>query len=144
MKAKDILKHHRLSLESLTEAAFQLYVGDAKGAPLKELKQDFQRLLTKHIEDPNIWLLLEAASQLDMIVKSERKGIFEKDDDPASLVADELIGMAIAEYIAGKRGLFNYVRYDKAKPGVISKLPPFMDDAVGALVASTMTRLFEE
>jgi phosphatidylglycerophosphatase A len=27
---------------------------------------------------------------------------------------------------------------------VIAKLPPFMDDAVGALVASTMTRLFEE
>jgi len=88
--------------------------------------------------------LLEAASYLDSIVKSEQKGIFDKDDDPASLVADELIGMSIAEYIAGKRGLFNYVRYDKAKPGVIAKLPPFMDDAVGALIASTMTRLFEE
>jgi alpha-ribazole phosphatase CobZ len=144
MKATDTLKRHRLSLESLTETAFQLYVGDAKGAALRKLKRDFQNLLTKHIEDPNVWLLLEAASYLDSIVKSEQKGIFDKDDDPASLVADELIGMSIAEYIAGKRGLFNYVRYDKAKPGVIAKLPPFMDDAVGALIASTMTRLFEE
>jgi len=144
MEATDVLKRHRLNLESLTEAAFQLYVGDAKEAALRKLRRDFQNLLTKHIEDPNVWLLLEAASYLDSIVKSEQKGIFVKDDDPASLVADELIGMSIAEYIAGKRGLFNYVRYDKAKPGVIAKLPPFMDDAVGALVASTMTRLFEE
>jgi alpha-ribazole phosphatase CobZ len=144
MEAIEILKRHRLSLESLTEAAFQLYVGDAKGSALQKFKRDFQNLLKKHIEDPNVWLLLEAASHLDAVVKSEQKGIFTKDDDPASLVADELIGMSIAEYIAGKKGLFNYVRYDKAKPGVIAKLPPFMDDAVGALVASTMTRLFEE
>ncbi|MCJ7562634.1 MAG: phosphatidylglycerophosphatase A, partial [Thermoplasmata archaeon] len=59
------------------------------------------------------------------------------------LVADELIGMSIAEYIGGKKALFNYVRYDREKPGVIGRLPPFMDDAVVALVAATMTRLFE-
>jgi len=144
MDASDILKRHHLSLDSLTDAAFQLYVGGAKGVQLKKLKRDFENLLRRNIADPNVCLLLEAASHLDDIARSEHKGIFAKDDDPVSLVADELIGMSIAEYIAGKRGLFNYVRYDKAKPGVIAKLPPFMDDAIGALVASTMTRLFEE
>lgn len=144
MKAAVILNHHHLNMESLTEAAFELYVGEATGAKLKGLKKGFARLLKKQVEDPNVWLLLEAAAHLDATVREEQEGIFASDDDPSSLVADELIGMAIAEYIAGKKGLFNYVRYDKAKPGIISRLPPFMDDAVGALVAATMTRLFEE
>ncbi len=138
------LKRHGLSKDALTEAAFELYVGEATGPALKKLKQRFKIILRKNLEDPNVSLLLEAADHLDQVVKSMEGGIFKKDDDPASLVADELLGMSIAEYIAGKKGLFNYVRYDKEKPGVIANLPPFMDDAVGALVASTMTKVFED
>jgi alpha-ribazole phosphatase CobZ len=63
-------------------------------------------------------------------------------DDPVCLVADELLGIDIAEYIAGSRGVFEFVRYDKAKPGVLGKLPPFLDDVVGGLIAGIMSKIY--
>ena len=51
--------------------------------------------------------------------------------DPVHLVADELLGIALAEYIAGTKGLFEYVRYDKKSPGILETLGPFLDDIVG-------------
>jgi len=144
MDALKVLIKKGVTLESMVEAGFELYVGKAKGKALQELKAGFKKMLAENMRDPNIGLLISAASFLDELVESESEGIFQISRDPAALVADELIGMSIAEYIAGKKGLFNYMRYDKAKPGILSKLPPFTDDAVGALVAGTMTRFFEE
>jgi alpha-ribazole phosphatase CobZ len=144
MEVNDILSKHGVSIDSLVEAAFALYVEDGKRKDQGALRSGFREMLEHQLRDPNVALLLEAASHLDDVVKAEAEGIFRSSKDPASLVADELIGMSIAEYISGKRGLFNYVRYDKAKPGILNGLPPFMDDAVGALVAATMTKLFEE
>ena len=144
MNALKVLKSHGVSLESMVELGFELYVGEETGRKLQQLKSKLKRLLEKNLADPNVSMLLAAASYLDELAETEHTGIFHSMRDPPALVADELIGMSIAEYIAGKKGLFNYVRYDKAKPGILSKLSPFMDDAVGALVAASMTRLFEE
>ena len=144
MRPIDLIGRHGATLEDPADAAFELYVGDAKGDAVQELRRRFLVLLERNLRDPNVALLLEAAGHLDDVLDSEPDCIFPGTEDPEALVADELIGMSIAEYIGGKRALFNYVRYDRAKPGILAKLPPFMDDAVGALVAATMTRLFEE
>ncbi len=139
-----MLRRRGVSVESMVDAGFALYVGEGRKETLAKLRTRYADLLTMNIKDANVALLLAAAVHLDQLVEKEATGIFEKSSDPESLVADELIGMSIAEYIAGKRGLFNYVRYDKEKPGILAELPPFLDDAVAALVAATMTRLFEE
>lgn len=144
MDPTELIRRHGATLDDLVEAAFELYVGDAEGDAIQELKERFRELLERNLRDPNIALLIAAAHLLDDVLESRPDCIFQGDDDPEALVADELIGMSIAEYIGGKKALFNFIRYDKAKPGVIARLPPFMDDAVGALVAATMTRLFEE
>lgn len=144
MDPTELIRRHGATLDDLVEAAFELYVGDAEGDAIQELKEGFRELLERNLRDPNIALLIAAAHLLDDVLESRPDCIFQGDDDPEALVADELIGMSIAEYIGGKKALFNFIRYDKAKPGVIARLPPFMDDAVGALVAATMTRLFEE
>ncbi len=144
MEVNEILSKHGVSIDSLVQTAFALYVEDERRRDSGDLRSEFRRILEQHLKDPNVALLLEAASHLDGVLKNESGGNFRSSKDPASLVADELIGMSIAEYIAGKRGLFNYVRYDREKPGILNGLPPFMDDAVGALVAATMTKLFEE
>ncbi len=144
MRPLDLLERHGMTLEDLADTAFALYVGDARGDAVQELRKSFLALLERNLRDPNVAVLLEAAGHLDEVLSSDPDRIFPGEDDPAALVADELIGMSIAEYIGGKRALFNYVRYDREKPGVLAKLPPFMDDAVGALVAATMTRLLEE
>lgn len=138
-----ILAKHGLKLDDLVEVGFRLYV-DASGADdIETAKSRLKELLSRNLEDPNVWLMIAAASYLDEMIASGSHDTSSLSEDPASLVADELIGMSIAEYIAGKKGLFNYVRYDRDKPGVIGDLPPFMDDAVGALVAASMTRVFE-
>jgi len=139
----ELLSRHGVDLDSLVEAGFALYAGELTTEQVIRKKRQLKELLEANINDPNVALLLAAASYLDGVVTSDDESRALSSNDPAFLVADELIGMSIAEYIAGKRGLFNYVRYDREKPGIIGVLPPFMDDAVGALVAASMTRLFE-
>ncbi|MGB2581173.1 MAG: phosphatidylglycerophosphatase A [Thermoplasmata archaeon] len=142
-KASEVLSRHGVDLDSLVEAGFALYAGELTTEQTVEKKRQLRELLEANINDLNVALLIAAASHLDGVLTSDDESRALTSNDPASLVADELIGMSIAEYIAGKRGLFNYVRYDREKPGIIGVLPPFMDDAVGALVAASMTRLFE-
>ena len=58
------------------------------------------------------------------------------------LVADEVLGLAIASYIAGTRGVFEYTRFDQVKPGILKKLGPITNDAVAALVASASSNMY--
>ncbi len=141
--AMSIIAEHGLKLEDLVDAGFELYVSSEENEDLAAARDRLRTVLSYNLEDPNVRLLIAAAAYLDELISSDDGDEPRLTDDPASLVADELIGMSIAEYIAGKKGLFNYVRYDRDKPRVIADLPPFLDDAVGALVAASMTRTFE-
>lgn len=58
------------------------------------------------------------------------------------LVADELLGMTIANYIAGARGVFEFVRFDQAKPGLLKELGPIENDAIGGLIAGISSRMY--
>jgi phosphatidylglycerophosphatase A len=58
------------------------------------------------------------------------------------LVTDELLGMTIANYIAGARGIFEFVRFDQAKPGILKKLGPITNDAIGGLVAGVSSNMY--
>jgi alpha-ribazole phosphatase CobZ len=139
----EILSRHGVDLDKMVEAGFALYAGDLDAQERTRMKERLRDLLESNLDDHNVALLIAAASHLDSLLAADELSRGVSKEDPAFLVADELIGMSIAEYIAGKKGLFNFVRYDREKPGVIGVLPPFMDDAVGALVAASMTRLFE-
>ncbi|MDD1659376.1 MAG: hypothetical protein LUP92_03935 [Methanomicrobiales archaeon] len=52
--------------------------------------------------------------------------------------------MAIAEYIGGTCARFEFTRYDQKKPGILSGLGPFLDDAVAGLIAGCTSRLYSE
>jgi alpha-ribazole phosphatase CobZ len=66
------------------------------------------------------------------------------DDDPAYLYSDEVMGMAVANQIAGTKAIFNFKRYDEEKPGIIGVLGPVLDDVFAGLVAGCMSKIFEE
>ena len=51
--------------------------------------------------------------------------------------------MALSQYIAGTN-MFEYVRYDKKKPGVLGVLGPFLDDIVASLIGGIMSRIYTE
>lgn len=106
----------------------------------EEIKRRLKKVIIDQCSDINVQVLIAAAIYLDDEIEKGTLGI---DDDPASLLSDELIGIAIAEYIGGKKALFNIIRYDKEKPAILSKLNVFLDDAIGGLIAGCMTKLFE-
>ncbi|WP_297502031.1 alpha-ribazole phosphatase CobZ [Thermococcus sp.] len=126
------LEEHGITLDSMLDTAMELYIGNNPGETRKRLKT----LVLRYLKDINVQALLMAALLLE--------GDFEVEGDPVNLVADELIGIDIAEYIGGKMALFNFFYYDTRKPGILAELPPFLDDAVGGFIAGCMTKLFQE
>ncbi|MEF8836571.1 MAG: adenosylcobinamide amidohydrolase [Candidatus Bipolaricaulota bacterium] len=130
------LSERGITREDLVDTAFQLLVGEIEDEG--ESRKEFLEILETYAKDPNIHLLVSTGFYLE-----REKNRLDLTGDPGQLVSDELIGIDIAEYIGGKNALFNFVRYDRNKPGILGDLPPFLDDAVGGLIAGTMTRLFE-
>ncbi|MFW6104483.1 MAG: phosphatidylglycerophosphatase A [Candidatus Bipolaricaulota bacterium] len=130
------LEERGVSKEKIVQSAFDLLVGESNG---RDLREEFVKILENYSEDPNIHFLASTAFYME----EESEERFGLEGDPGRLIADELIGIDIAEYIGGKNALFNFTRYDRKKPGVLGELPPFLDDVVAGLVAGCMTKLFE-
>ncbi|NJE10320.1 alpha-ribazole phosphatase CobZ [Thermococcus sp. MAR1] len=134
MRTKELLKRlesKEITLEKMLDTAMELYIGEGQEGVRKKLRE----LMLKYLSDINVQALILSALLLEEN--------FTVEDDPVNLVADELIGINIAEYIGGKMALFNFFYYDTRKPGILAELPPFLDDAIGGFIAGCMTRLFE-
>ncbi len=133
-----------ISRDSLIDAALELFVPH----PGVETTEKAIKMLTDEFfemgSDVNVATLVVAAFRAQ---EDAEKGLIpgltvERFMGRPGLVADELIGMAIANYIGGSRAMFEFVRYDQAKPGILKKLPPLTNDAIGALVASAASNVY--
>ncbi len=148
-RAKDFgyrLDELGVGAEEMWAAASELYIPDPSW-DIERIKTMFMRHLAVLRKDINVNAMIFAA--INMEEMGNRNEMFGLDDgrfheDPVHLVADELLGIALAEYIAGTKGLFEYVRYDKKKPGVLGTLGPFLDDIVASLIGSIMSRIYTE
>ncbi len=131
-----ILDKINISLEELIDSALSLYIGDKNEIP--KVREKLKDIMVKEINNPNVYLLILAAYLLDKEIKEEFK------DDPNYIYADEVIGLAIANDIAGTKGIFNFRFYDKHKPGVIGRLDRegyiFLDDAIAGFIAGCMSK----
>lgn len=140
-----VLEDAGLSEEVLVSAAMELYVPHP-GVENKDIAQQvFKRELRLALSDPNLCILLYAGLLLEKEgEKGELPGMsketFKK--DLTFLIVDEVIGMSIAKYISGDKGIFEYVRFDKLKPGILSKLGPFMDDVVAGLIGGASANMY--
>jgi len=146
----DVLKGKGITRDLMWEAALELYIPNPYW-DTDDLKRRFGVKLDILSKDINISSLIQGAVALEEIGNKDcicamPRGMFAK--DPIHLIADEIIGMQIAQYIAGTRGIFEFHRFDRHKPGVISKLGPFMDDMlcglIGGVMSSIYTDLFDE
>ena len=57
------------------------------------------------------------------------------------LVAEELLGMIRAIYIAGARGIFELINFDLAKPGILKRLGPVSNDGVDGLATGVSSKV---
>ena len=127
-------------MPAVLAAAMALYV--PHGVSSEEAAPLIQRKMEKALEDPNISSLLLAAVLLEEELCTGRPGTIG--GDPGFLLADEILGMAIAEYLGGTCARFEFTRYDQKKPGILGRLGPFLDDAVAGLIAGCTSRFYTE
>jgi adenosylcobinamide hydrolase len=141
-----LLDDRGITMEEMWTAANKLVFPNPDW-PEGFLKGKFVERMDLLRQDINVNAMVKGAILLEDAGKAQDlygldNGVF--DSDPVHLLADELMGIALAEYITGTKGLFEYVRYDRKKPGILAELGPFLDDIVGALIGAVMSRIYSD
>ncbi|OWT33206.1 phosphatidylglycerophosphatase [Methanobrevibacter sp. 87.7] len=137
----DFLESEGIKINDLVDAGMAL----VEGVPVtNELKEKLKLQIYKSLEDINVIALLLAAIRVEYDFSNNLIREVNVEDDPAYLYTDEVLGLAIANQIAGTKARFNFKRYDDAKPGILSSLGPMVDDIFGGLIAGCMSKIFEE
>jgi alpha-ribazole phosphatase CobZ len=140
------LEERGVTLSSLVETALELFVPH----PGVEDKQKATEIITQEfndaLSDVNVSCMIVACYRAEEDAKA---GLIpgltqERFLGRPGLVADELLGMTIASYIAGARGVFEFIRFDQNKPGILSKLGPITNDAIGSLVAGCSSNMYSQ
>ncbi|MFQ6073107.1 MAG: phosphatidylglycerophosphatase A, partial [Methanosarcinales archaeon] len=138
------LKERGITIEDLIDAESELYIPNPK-LNKADFLEIFRKELLKTVQDINVSSLILAGLRLE---EDGNKGLIpnltatEFQSDPIHLVADEILGMEIANYIAGTNGVFEFRRVDRIKPKIIGKVGPFMDDLLAGLIAGVSSKIF--
>lgn len=133
-----------INLEDLINTALEMYIPHPKLGTKEEMVRKLKEEFKNTFQDVNVCALVIAGLCLE---EEGKKGLIpglsreEYKKDPVHLIADELLGIQIAQYIAGSRALFEFTRFDKEKPGILRKLPPIMDDVIGGLIAGVLVKV---
>jgi alpha-ribazole phosphatase CobZ len=142
---RDILKSRGITADNIVSAAFELYFPHPGVETREKAEAVFRKELDLALSDPNLAILIYAGVLLESEGERENLPNLRQSDyerDLTCLIADEVLGMSIAKYIGGYKGVFDYVRYDKAKPGILSTLGPFMDDVIGGLIGGVSSNMY--
>ena len=140
------LEDRGITMKDLMETALEFYVPH----PGIETKTKAEALLKQELydalEDVNVSTLVVAAFRVQEDAEAGKiPGLSrERFQGRPGLVADELLGLVIADYIAGARGIFEFTRFDQAKPGILKKLGAISNDAVGGLVAGASSNMYTQ
>ncbi len=134
------MKDVGVEVDDLVDAGMELVVGVEETL---EIREKLKKQIYHSLEDLNVVSFIIAGIRLEEDYEKHRVLGVDIDDDPAYLYSDEVFGMSVANQIAGTKAIFNFKRYDEAKPGVISELGPVLDDVFAGLVAGCMSKIFE-
>jgi alpha-ribazole phosphatase CobZ len=131
--------------DEIVSTAMELYFPHPGVETREKAENKFRREMNLALSDPNLALLIYAG----VLLESEgERGLLpnlkpsDYENDLTCLIADEVLGLAIAKYVGGYKGLFDYVRYDKAKPGILGRLGPFMDDVIAGLIGGVSANMY--
>jgi alpha-ribazole phosphatase CobZ len=142
---RDILNSRGITVDDIVSSAFELYFPHPGAETRERAEAVFRRELDLALSDPNLAILIYAGVLLESEGEKENLPNLRQSDyecDLTCLIADEVLGMSIAKYIGGYKGVFDYVRYDKAKPGILATLGPFMDDVIGGLIGGVSSNMY--
>lgn len=138
------LEERGIRLGDIINTALTLFIpwnGLKMGEAYELIRNEFLRCL----EDVNVISIIDAALRLD---EDARIGLIPNlkpenyISDPVNLVSDEILALSLALYLNGWNAVFELYRYDTKKPGILSKLPPFIDDIIASLIAGVTSRIY--
>ncbi|MBP2030185.1 alpha-ribazole phosphatase CobZ [Methanohalophilus levihalophilus] len=141
----EILKKEGVTVEAMVDSALSLYTPHP-GLETREIAENlFLRELKIAVSDPNLCMLIYAGILLEREGRAGQLPNISPDSyerDLTFIIADEVLGMSISKYISGDKGMFEFVRFDKQKPGILAELGPFMDDIVGGLIGGVSANMY--
>ncbi len=138
------LEQKGITLKDLVDTALELFVPHPGVETAEKAAAVLREEFLDALSDVNVSTLEVAAFRAQ---EDAERGLIpgltkERFMGRPGLVADEVLGLAIATYIAGARGIFDFTRFDQAKPGILKKLGPLANDAVGGLVAGVSSNMY--
>ncbi|NWG09449.1 MAG: bifunctional adenosylcobinamide hydrolase/alpha-ribazole phosphatase CbiS [Nitrososphaerales archaeon] len=139
------LKERGISIEDMVETGLKLFTPSHEIGSREKASELLREGLIRALSDANVSVLIMAALRLQEDGEMGSIPNLPKDKflrDPISLVADESIGIAIANYISGTWGFYNFLYFERKKPGMIKKLGPFLDDAMSGLIAGVLSDIY--
>lgn len=110
----------------------------------QELKDKMKAQILKSLTDVNVVALLVGAMRIEQDLTGSRIREVNLNERRNNFFTDEVLGLAIANNIAGTKAAFNFKRYKEAKPGIVYGLPPLLDDVFAGLIAGCVSKIFEE
>lgn len=125
----------------LVEAGMEL-VGGVEVTP--ELEEKLEAQILKSLTNINVVALLIAALRMEQDLSFSRIREIDSNSSMFGFYADDVLGLAVANQIAGTNGAFNFRRYSEIKPGIIYGLPPVLDDVFAGLIAGCVSKILEE
>jgi len=138
------LEEKGVALNDLVETALELFVPHPGVETREKAAEILREEFLDALSDVNISCLEVACFRAEEDAKADLIPGLTKERfmGRPGLVADELLGMTIANYIAGARGIFEFIRFDQAKPGILKRLGPISNDAVGGLIAGVSSNMY--
>ena len=138
------LEKKGITLNDLVKTALELFVPHPGLETEEAATEMFREEFLDTLSDVNVSTLEVACFRAQ---EDAENGLIpglsqERFNGRPGLVADELLGLAIANYIAGVRGIFEFTRFDQAKPGILKRLGPITNDAIGGLVAGVSSNVY--
>jgi len=138
------LEERGITLQSLIDCALEMYVPHPGIETVEKATEMLKAEFLDILSDVNVSMLEVAAFTLqEQAENGQIPGLTqERFRGRPGPVTDEILGIAIATYIGGTRGVFEYVRFDQAKPGILKSLGSVTNDAIGALVAGASSNMY--
>ncbi|MCP8316874.1 MAG: bifunctional adenosylcobinamide hydrolase/alpha-ribazole phosphatase CbiS [archaeon] len=141
------LKERGITIDDMIDSGLELFIPSHEIENKERASELLKEGLIRALSDFNVSALILAALRLQEdgelgLISNLPKDEFLK--DPISLIADENIGIAIANYISGTWGFYNFLYFERKKPGIIKKLGPFLDDAIGGLIAGVLSEIYKK
>lgn len=138
------LEDRGITLKDMVDTALELFVPHPGVETKEKAAEILQEEFLDALSDVNVSCLEVACFRAEEDAKAGLVPSLTKERfvGRPGLVADELLGMTIACYIAGVKGIFEFIRFDQAKPGILKKLGPISNDAVGGLIAGVSSNMY--